>query len=143
MCNSSQILACVNKDAPSLVDGGAPDIDVLTAEQEAIPEQWGMAQAYQVIGALAYATGTFETPEVQAALDYFCKLKYRDDWPIWIAPSRENEFDTGTPGEPRPMTGIWPRLTDEQKAKVLAYQGDEYGGAKPDNNPDKVAGGDA
>ncbi len=60
------------------------------AEQEAI-EQWGMAQAYQVIGALAHVTGTFETPEVQAALDYFCECKYRDAWPTWIAPKLAKE----------------------------------------------------
>lgn len=28
-------------------------------------------EAYQIIGALAAAAGLFETPEVQAALDYF------------------------------------------------------------------------
>ena len=28
-------------------------------------------EAYQVVGALAGAAGLFETPEVQAALDYF------------------------------------------------------------------------
>jgi hypothetical protein len=58
------------------------------AAQEA-GEQWSMGQAYQVIAALASVTGTFETPEVQAALDYFASGKYRDDWE-WTPPQPQH-----------------------------------------------------
>lgn len=40
----------------------------------------------------------------------------------------ENEFDTGTPGPPRPAVGLLALLTDEQKAAALAYDGPEYFG---------------
>lgn len=38
-----------------------------------------------------------------------------------FASPRENEFDTGKPGNPRPMRGILERLTEEQKKSALAY----------------------
>jgi hypothetical protein len=44
---------------------------------------------------------------------------------------RENEFDTGRPGAPRTMTGLFHRLEEKKKQKVLAYKGAEYcGGGK-------------
>jgi hypothetical protein len=48
-----------------------------------------IAQAYQVIGALATVTRTFDTPEVQTALDYF-GIQGADgfdpNWPVWTPP---------------------------------------------------------
>lgn len=37
------------------------------------------------------------------------------------SPPRENEFDTGRAGKPRPMRGILERLTEEQRKAALGY----------------------
>ncbi len=45
--------------------------------------------------------------------------------------NRDNEFDNAEPGLARPVTGLFHRLAEKQKQKVLSYKGPEYaGGAK-------------
>ena len=46
------------------------------------------------------------------------------------ADDRENEYDTGAPGEPRPMTGFLYTLTEKQRAAAAAYRGPERHVAK-------------
>lgn len=43
---------------------------------------------------------------------------------------RENEYDTETPGLPRPMTGLWASLTPAQQHAALAYRGPEAMGVR-------------
>jgi hypothetical protein len=45
-----------------------------------------------------------------------------------IFTQRDNEFDAATPGPPRPLTGLFFKLTEIQKRKVLSYKGSEYAG---------------
>ena len=41
---------------------------------------------------------------------------------------RDNAFDNAEPGAARLMTGLFHRLAEKQKQKVLAYKGPEYAG---------------
>ncbi|MCR9193336.1 MAG: hypothetical protein NXH88_01315 [Hyphomonas sp.] len=56
-----------------------------------------MGQAYQVIGAIASEAGLFEHPDVQSALDYFSKNRYREDFlPFSLRPESNvnRKFET-------------------------------------------------
>lgn len=37
----------------------------------------------------------------------------------------ENEYDTGTPGEPRPMTALWETLSADQRKVIAAFNDPE------------------
>jgi hypothetical protein len=41
---------------------------------------------------------------------------------LGLAPQRENEYDSGRPGVPRPMTGLYVQLTEEQKKLAASYE---------------------
>jgi len=39
-----------------------------------------------------------------------------------LVPQRENEFDTARPGPRRELTGLFSKLSEEQKKAVLAHE---------------------
>jgi hypothetical protein len=59
----------------------------------------------------------------------------------WFPPNRDNEYDIGSPGEERPLTGLFHTLSDEQKKGVLSYRGPECLGTPPpeEEEPRRIA----